>query len=206
MLVWGLTGGIATGKSTVAEMLRDEGIPVFDADQVAREIVTPGKPAWQQIVAMFGEGVIGHDQQIDRAALAKIVFADTDARRRLEAITHPRIRDEIGQRILQAAGLGRNLAFVDAALMIETGWAKDFAGVLVVDCPPDVQLSRLTRRDKVSEDDAKKRIAAQMPLADKKAQATHVITNSGDLEQTRAQVKSFTEGLKSKAAALDVAT
>ena len=206
MLVWGLTGGIATGKSTVAEMIREEGVPVFDADQIAREIVLPGKPAWQQIVAMFGEGVIGHDQTLDRAALAKIVFSDPDARRRLEAITHPRIRDEIGQRILQAAGLGRNLAFVDAALMIETEWAKDFAGVLVVDCPADVQIARLMKRDRLSEEDAKRRTAAQMPLDEKRKLATAVIENAGDLEATRTQLKDFLAKLKADATAKEAET
>ena len=206
MLVWGLTGGIATGKSTVSEMIREEGVPVFDADQIAREIVLPGKPAWQQIVAMFGEGVIGHDQSLDRAALAKIVFSDPDARRRLEAITHPRIRDEIGQRILQAAALGRNLAFVDAALMIETEWAKDFAGVLVVDCPAQAQLARLMKRDGLSEEDAKRRTAAQMPLEEKRKHATAVIENAGDLDETRAQVKDFLAKLKADATAKEAET
>lgn len=203
MLVWGLTGGIATGKSTVAGMIRDEGVPVFDADQVAREIVEPGKPAWRQIVAMFGEGVLGHDQSIDRAALAKVVFSDPSARLRLEAITHPRIRDEIGQRILQAAALGRTLAFVDAALMIETGWAEDFAGVVVVDVPSDVQLARVMSRDNCSDADAKKRIAAQMPLAEKKARATVVIDNGGDVEATRRQVKDLISRLKKEADAAE---
>jgi dephospho-CoA kinase len=196
MLVYGLTGGIATGKSTVSGMIVGEGVPVFDADQVAREIVLPGKPAWRQIVAMFGEGVIGHDQSLDRAALAKIVFADPDARRRLEAITHPRIRDEIGQRILEVAAQGQSLVFVDAALMIETGWAKDFAGVVVVDCPPDVQRARLVSRDRMPLEDAERRIAAQMPLAEKRAAATYVIENGGDLEATRAQVKALVATLK----------
>ena len=200
MLVFGLTGGIATGKSTVADMIRDELVPVFDADQTAREIVQPGKPAWKQIVEIFGREVLAADETLDRAKLAAIVFRDPEKRLRLEAVTHPRIRDSIGQRILEAAALGRDLAFVDAALMIETGWAKDFAGVVVVDCPPETQLKRVMARDKASEEDAKRRIAAQMPLAEKRAQATHVIDNGGSVEDTRRQVKALIAKLKAQAA------
>lgn len=201
MLVFGLTGGIATGKSTVADMIRDELVPVFDADQVARDIVQPGKPAWKQIVDTFGREVLASDETLDRAKLAAIVFRDEEKRRALEAITHPRIRDSIGQRILEAAALGKDIAFVDAALMIETGWAKDFAGVVVVDCPPDVQLRRVMARDKSSEEDARRRIAAQMPLAEKRAHATWVIDNGGDVDATRRQVKELVAKLKAQAAA-----
>ena len=200
MIVFGLTGGIATGKSLVASMLRDEGIAVFDADQTAREIVAPDKPAWKQIVATFGEGVLAADRTIDRAKLASVVFSDAEKRRALEAITHPRIRDSIGQRILEAAALGREIAVVDAALMIETGWAKDFAGVIVVDVPPDVQLERLKNRDKMPEEDAKKRLAAQMPLAEKRAQATWVVDNRGTHDETRAQVRELVVKMKERAA------
>lgn len=199
MIVFGLTGGIATGKSLVASLLRDEGIPVFDADQTAREIVEPDKPAWKLIVSTFGEEVLAPDRTLDRAKLASIVFADAEKRRALEAITHPRIRDSIGQRILEAAGLGKDLAIVDAALMIETGWAKDFAGVIVVDVPPEVQLERVMARDKLSAEDAKRRLAAQMPLDEKRAHATWVIDNRGTREETRARVKELVANLRARA-------
>ena len=199
MIVFGLTGGIATGKSLVASMLRDEGIPVFDADQVAREIVEPGKPAWKLIVSTFGREVLNADETLDRAKLAAVVFADAEKRRALEAITHPRIRDSIGQRILEAAGLGKDVAIVDAALMIETGWAKDFAGVIVVDVPADVQLERVIARDKLSPEDAKRRLAAQMPLDEKRTHATWVIDNRGTREETRAQVKELAAKLRARA-------
>lgn len=201
MIVAGLTGGIATGKSLVASMLRDEGIPVFDADQTAREIVEPGKPAWEEIVKTFGEGVLAADRTLDRAKLASIVFSDADKRKALEAITHPRIREAIAKNILDVAMKGGDIAVVDAALMIETGWAKDFAGVIVVDVPADVQLARLKARDKVAEEDAKKRIAAQMPLAEKRKHATWVIENGGTKEETRAQVKALAAALREKAKA-----
>jgi dephospho-CoA kinase len=201
VIVAGLTGGIATGKSLVGSMLRDEGIPVFDADQTARDIVEPGKPAWEDIVKTFGEGVLAADRTLDRAKLAAIVFSDAEKRKALEAITHPRIREAIAKNILDVAMKGGDVAVVDAALMIETGWAKDFAGVIVVDVPADVQLARLKARDKVAEADAKKRIAAQMPLAEKRKHATWVIENSGTKEETRAQVKALAAALREKAKA-----
>ena len=201
MIVAGLTGGIATGKSLVASMLRDEGIPVFDADVIAREIVQPGRPAWDEIVKTFGEGVLAADRTLDRPKLAAIVFSDAQKRKALEAITHPKIREEIAKNILEVAMKGGDVAVVDAALMIETGWANDFAGVIVVDVPADLQLARLTARDKVAEADAKKRIAAQMPLAEKRKHATWVIENSGTKEETRAQVKALAAALREKAKA-----
>lgn len=201
MIVAGLTGGIATGKSLVASMLRDEGIPVFDADQTARDVVAPGQPAWEDIVKTFGEGVLAADRTLDRAKLAAIVFSDAEKRKALEAITHPRIREAIAKNILEVAMKGGDIAVVDAALMIETGWAKEFAGVIVVDVPAEVQLARVMARDKVAENDAKKRIAAQMPLAEKRAQATWVIDNGGTKDETRAQVKALVTALREKAKA-----
>lgn len=201
MIVAGLTGGIATGKSLVASMLRDEGIPVFDADQTARDIVQPGKPAWDEIVKTFGEGVLAADRTLDRAKLGAIVFSDPAKRKALEAITHPRIREAIAQNVIDVAMKGGDLAVVDAALMIETGWSKDFFGVIVVDVPDAVQLARLQARDEVSEADAKKRIAAQMPLAEKRAHATWVIDNGGTPDETRAQVKALAATLREKAKA-----
>ena len=201
MITVGLTGGIATGKTLVASMLRDEGIPVFDADQTARDIVEPGQPAWQDIVKAFGRGVLGPDDKLDRAKLAAIVFSDASKRKELEKITHPRIREVIGDKILGVAMKGGDVAVVDAALMIETGWADEFAGVIVVDVPESVQLERLMSRDGMSEADAKKRIAAQMPLAEKRTHATWVIDNGGTLDETRAQVRSLVKTLREKAAA-----
>lgn len=199
MIVAGLTGGIATGKSLVATMLRDEGIPVFDADQTARDIVMPGKPAWDEIVKLFGEGVLAPDRTLDRAKLAAIVFSDSAKRKALETITHPKIRESIAQDIVSVAMRGGDLAVVDAALMIETGWAKDFAGVIVVDVPADVQLARVMARDKMSNADAKKRIAAQMPLAEKRTHATWVIDNSGTPDETRKLVNGLAATLRQKA-------
>ena len=201
MIVVGLTGGISTGKTLVAGMLRDEGIPVFDADQTARDVVQPEKPAWKDIVAEFGEGVLAKDRTLDRAKLGAIVFSDTEKRKKLESFTHPRIREQIANDILGVAMKGGNLAVVDAALMIETGWSKDFFGVIVVDVPESVQLARLKARDKVSEEDAKKRIAAQMPLAEKRTHATWIIDNRGTQDETRAQVKALAATLREKAAA-----
>ena len=199
MIVWGLTGGIATGKSTVSKMLEDEGIPVFDADKIAREIVEPDQAGWKQIVAAFGEGILAPDRTLDRAKLAQKVFSDPAARRTLETITHPRIRETIGERVMNAAASGKELAFVDAALMIETGWSNDFAGVVVVDCPPEMQLERLTKRDRLTEEAAKRRIAAQMPLDEKRKAATFVVTNDGSMVKTRRQVSELLAKIKEDA-------
>lgn len=199
MIVWGLTGGIATGKSTVSKMLEDEGIPVFDADKIAREIVEPDQPGWKQIVAAFGDGILHPDRTIDRAKLAQKVFSDPALRRTLESITHPRIRETIGERVMNAAAGGKELAFVDAALMIETGWSNDFAGVVVVDCPPGMQLERLMKRDDLTEEAAKRRIAAQMPLDEKRNAATFVVTNDGSMVKTRRQVSELLAKIKEDA-------
>lgn len=199
MIVWGLTGGIATGKSTVSKMLEDEGIPVFDADKIAREIVEPDQAGWKQIVGAFGEGILNADRTIDRAKLAQKVFSDPALRRTLETITHPRIRETIGERVMNAAASGKELAFVDAALMIETGWSNDFAGVVVVDCPPEMQLERLMKRDGLSEEAAKRRIAAQMPLDEKRKAATFVVTNDGSMVKTRRQVSELLAKVKEDA-------
>jgi len=196
--VWGLTGGIATGKSTVARMIQDEGVPVLDADKVARQVVEPGEPGWKQIVAAFGDGVLQEDKTLDRPKLAKVIFADPAKRRKLESITHPLIRELIGQEILGAAADGKELAFVDAALMIETGWAKDFAGVVVVDCPPEMQLERLMKRDGLTEKSARSRIGAQMPLAEKKKQATFVLTNDGNLVALRRAVSEMLQRVRAQ--------
>ena len=201
MLVYGLTGGIASGKSTVARMIEDEGIPVFDADLVARQVVMPGQKGWKAIVDAFGEEVLAPDRSLDRPKLAAIVFNDAAARKRLEQITHPLIREEIGKKIMDAAARGKNLAFVDAALMIETGWATEFAGVVVVDTTPDLQMQRLVKRDGLSEEAALKRIAAQMSLAEKRAAATHLLSNDGNLLALRRQVGELLEELKKNAEA-----
>ena len=191
MIVWGLTGNIACGKSTVEAMLRDASVPVIDADHVARAVVAPGEPALREIVEHFGEQVLQMDGSLDRPALGAIVFADPSARAALEAITHPRIHQRIAQLLGDLAGKGIPLAVVSAALMIESGSSKNYAGLLVVTCPEETQMERLRSRDDFSESDALARIRSQMPQAKKAARADQVIDNSGTVEETREQVESW---------------
>lgn len=191
MRVWGLTGNIACGKGLVEGLLRDRGVPVIDADVVAREVVQPDEPALAEIAEAFGEGVIDGDGGLDRAALGSVVFSDPEARRRLEAITHPRIAAAIAQRLGALAQEGNDVAVVSAALMVESGSWRRYAGLAVVTCPEDEQLERLMARDGSTEEQARARIDSQMPQADKTALATVIIDNSGRRSQTEQQVESW---------------
>ena len=183
--VIGLTGGIASGKSTVGRMLEDLGAAVVDADQLAREVVAPGTPGLREVVAAFGSDVLDEEGRLARERLGERVFADPGERRRLERILHPRIAELARQRL--AAVRGR-LAVYQAPLIFETGREGEFQGVLLVDCEPDLQLSRLMVRDRLGEADARARLAAQLPAAERRRRATWVVDNSGSLDDTRAQL------------------
>lgn len=186
MRVFGLTGGIASGKSTVARWFLDAGVPVIDADAVAREVVAPGQPAADDIAARFPQAV-GPDGRIDRKALGALVFADPAERRALEAITHPRIRDAVAAKTRALAGAGAQRLIYDAALLLEHGLDAGLDGVVLVTAPPGVQRERLMRRDGLSATEADARIAAQMPLEAKRQRATWLIDNAGELAETRRQ-------------------
>lgn len=181
MTVIGLTGGIATGKSTVAELLRRElNVPVLDADQVARDVVEPGRPALAEIAARFGPEVLTPEGRLDRKALGARVMANAEERRALEAITHPRIREEIGSRLAALQASGAAVAVVEAALMAETGSYKLYDQLIVVSCSPQTQLARLIAREGMTEAEARRWIDSQMPLGQKEALATVVIRNDED--------------------------
>jgi len=195
-LLAGLTGGIATGKSTVAAMFRALGAVVIDADVLAREVVEPGEPALAAIAKEFGPGVLQPDGRLDRKALGAIVFADPDRRRRLEALTHPPIRDRFVRRLAELTDQGfRGVALFDAPVMIESGNYKTMDRLVVVITDEATQLARLMARDGCSREDALRRIRSQMPLADKARLADHVIDNSGDRAATEAQVRRVYEAL-----------
>ena len=183
--VIGLTGGIASGKSTVGRMLEDLGAAVVDADQLAREVVEPGTPGLQEVVAAFGRDVLDGEGRLARGRLGERIFADPGERRRLERILHPRIAELARQRL--AAVRGR-LAVYQAPLIFETGREGEFQGVLLVDCDPELQLARLRVRDRLEEADARARLAAQLPAAERRRRATWVVDNSGSLDDTRAQL------------------
>jgi dephospho-CoA kinase len=186
--VIGLTGGIASGKSAVAAMLRELGAPVVDADLVARQVVEPGTPALAEIVGRFGREVVDADGRLDRKRLADEVFGDLAARRDLNAITHPRIAAASAAALADLASGGAPVAIYEAALLVENRAHEQLDGLIVVAVPEAMQLARLCARDGIDEVAARARLAAQLPLADKVAVADWVIDNAGMLDETRAQV------------------
>jgi dephospho-CoA kinase len=186
-----LTGGIASGKSTVSEMLRRHGAAVIDADAVAREVVEPGRPALLEIVTTFGPDVVGDDGSLDRKALGDIVFSDENARIRIEEITHPRIRERMAELSQAAARSSPPLLVHDIPLLFETGRHRDYNGVLVIYIPRALQLERLISREGFSSAEAEQRVGAQLPIDEKRDKATWVIDNSGTVEQTRSRFEAW---------------
>jgi dephospho-CoA kinase len=187
MLRIGLTGGIASGKSTVADLLRQAGIPVIDADVLARRAVAPGSPALDAIRRRF-PSVVDEQGRLDREALGRVVFSDPAARADLNAIVHPAVRRLAHEEMAEAERRGERAAVYDVPLLFEAGLEGDFDLVVVVNVPPAVQLERLMRRDGRSRQEAEDRIRAQMALSDKARRAGLVIDNGGSLEETRRQV------------------
>jgi dephospho-CoA kinase len=188
-LLVGLTGGLATGKSTVSDILRRLGCIVLDADVLAREVVEPGQPALATIAQEFGADVLQVDGTLDRKRLGAIVFADPPRRRRLEAITHPAIRDRYLARLAELEGQGfEGVVVWDAPVMIESGGYKHVDRLVVVITDAATQRARALTRDG-DRADVERRIASQMPLADKAALADHVIDNSGDRAATEARTR-----------------
>jgi dephospho-CoA kinase len=190
-LLVGLTGGITTGKSTVAAMFRALGCVVIDADLLAREVVEPGEPALAEIAREFGPGVLRSDGRLDRKALGTIVFADEGRRRRLEAITHPRIRERLGGHLDELAARGfRGVVIFDAPVIVESGAWRTMDRLVVVVADEAAQIARLMSRDGIGRrDEALQRIRSQLPLDEKARLADHVIDNSGDLAATEARVR-----------------
>ena len=188
MRIFGLTGNIGSGKSTVAAMLRDAGIPVLDADLISREVTAPGGRAYDAVVQAFGGGIVRDDGSIDRKRLGEIVFADPVSRERLERITHPAILEAMKEAIAGIEREGHHAAVVEATLIHESGRKGLFEAVISVTCDRETAISRLAARGGMSRSQAEARLRAQMD-ADRKAGASdYVIDNSGDIESTRRQV------------------
>lgn len=189
MNIVGLTGGIASGKSTVGRLLAGWGVPVVDADVVAREVVEPGQPALAALVEAFGSEILDADGRLHRARMRTRMTSDPAARDTLTGITHPAIRRAIVERLMALAAEGHPHAVVEAALLVETGGYKLYPQLIVVSCAPELQVERVMARDDVDADAARAIIATQLPLADKEAVATAVIRNDADLaaleERTR---------------------
>lgn len=189
MKLVGLTGGIATGKSTVASTLRERGASIIDADKLAREVVKPGQEAWHETVAAFGSEILRGDQTIDREKLRKLVFNNSEARKKLESITHPRIRKLAQERIQESAARGAEVIVYDAPLLFENQVHLWLRPIILVACRPDIQKKRLQDRDLLTEEEVRRHLEAQMSLQEKRKLADFVIENDGTLEELRRQVK-----------------
>lgn len=193
MRIIGLTGGIASGKSTVARILERLGAVVVDADQVSREAVVPGTPAHEQIVEEFGRAILNPDGTINRGALGRIVFADPSRRRDLEMITHPAIGQLADQKLAELKEAGTPVVFYMAPLLIEAGAASRVGEIWVVYVDRETQIARLMSRDGISRQEAEQRIAAQMPMEEKRAYGKVVIDNRGGHEEAERQVQDVWE-------------
>jgi dephospho-CoA kinase len=185
--IYGLTGNIAAGKSTVAALLRERGAPVIDADLVAREVVEPGRPALAEIARLWPD-VIASDGTLLRRALGAKIFADAEARGRLNSIVHPRIAEEVARRLDALRAEGRPYAIYEAALIVENGLQSGLDGLILVTAPRDVQLQRLMARDQSTREEALQRIDSQLSESEKRRHATFVVENAGDRGALQAQV------------------
>jgi dephospho-CoA kinase len=192
----GLTGGIASGKSTVAAMLRELGAKIINADDLARSIVQPGKEAWKEIVAAFGTEILRPDRTIDREKLRSAIFEDAKKRKQLDSITHPRIRALAQQRAQELAAKGSAIVVYEAPLLFENEAHLWLRPVILVACDDALQRRRLKARDHLSEAEIGHHIKAQMPLSEKRPLADFVIENDGDLDDLKKQVKDVWEKMR----------
>ncbi len=197
-MILGLTGGIATGKSTVTAMLRERGIPVIDADQIAREVVEQGKPAYEAIVRHFGRDILLEDGQLDRKKLGEVVFSDEAERQKLNAIVHPEVRRVMRQEAEAAEENGAPIVFMDIPLLYESKLQYLVEKIVVVYAPSDMQLARMMERDELDEEQAKKRLRAQFPIDQKKLEADFLIDNSQSREETQRQVEELLTVIRSE--------
>ena len=196
MLVVGLTGGIASGKSTVSNLFQQLGVPVICADELAHEAVKAGSPALEEIRREFGDDSIDEEGNLDRAAMARLVFHDPALRKKLESIIHPRVA-EGRDSLLEAFSLqGHTVVVVDVPLLYESGWEKEFDLVIVVHVPRSTQEQRLVDRDGMTREEARARLDAQMPIDEKRQRADKIVDNAGSLNGTREQVESILNELR----------
>jgi len=197
MIIAGLTGGIASGKSTVARMFAEEGAYVIDLDELSRRVVEPHKPAWREIVSQFGEGILREDQSLDRGRLAHLVFGDPVKRKKLEKIVHPRVLDAYEKKLkLILEKDVQAIVIADVPLLMEIEIEQRFDQVIVVYIPPEIQIMRLVERNGLREEAARERLSSQMPIEEKARRGDFIIDNSGRVEETRRQVKEIFQKLK----------
>jgi dephospho-CoA kinase len=202
--VFGLTGGMGSGKSTVAARFRERGLPVVDSDQLAREVVAPGSPGLEQVVRTFGDGIVLPTGALDRSALAAIVFGNEEARSKLNAITHPRVRALTQERLVALAAQGHDLACNEVPLLVEVGLTTTLRPLVVVKASESTQIARVMRRDGSTEVQVRARLRAQLPLAEKVALADYVVDNDGPLASTVAQADEVLDEI-CRACGIDVA-
>jgi dephospho-CoA kinase len=192
----GLTGGIASGKSTVAEILKRQGAAIINADVLAREVVEPGHQAWAEIVNTFGIAVLQPDRTLDRQKLRAIIFDDAAARKKIESIIHPQVRALAEQRIREHAAAGYAVIVYEVPLLFEGNLQEWLRPVILVACDVDTQRNRLQSRDNLSAAQAQKHIVAQMSLEEKRRLADYVVENNGSLEDLERQVQAVLEKIK----------
>jgi len=196
MILVGLTGGVATGKSTVAEMFKQCGAAVIDADELAHEVIKPGKPAWREIVTLFGKTILNQDRSLDRQALGRIVFRNPKKRRQLERIIHPRVARE-QQRLVHRIAKSKPPAVIiyEVPLLFEAGVDKRVDKIIVVAADRETQIARLKKRNGLSRAEAIRRISSQMPLTKKIQQADHVLNGTLPHPSLRKQVSQLLKNL-----------
>ena len=190
VLVIGLTGGIASGKSTVAQQLSELGATVVDADALGHEVYEPGRPAWQALVSTFGRGILGPGDEIDRKRLGALVFGDSEAMKRLTGIVWPLMKAAMTERLEQLRVAGSRIVVLEAAVLLEAGWEDLVDEVWAVSTPAEIAVQRLVQRTPISESDARARLQAQMQNDERAARADVVIENAGAPAELRAQVAS----------------
>ncbi|MET0595217.1 MAG: dephospho-CoA kinase [Polyangiaceae bacterium] len=198
-ILFGLTGGLASGKSSVAARWRSRGLGIIDADEMAREIVAPGTPGLTEVVATFGEEVLLPDGSLDRKKLGAVVFDDPEKRKKLEHITHPRIAAEMQRRAGELEAKGEPLGCYEAALLVERGFADFCRPLVVVAADESTQVERAMKRDQLAEDEVRARLKAQLPLAAKIAAADYVVENNGDLAALVRRADEVLDAICSKA-------
>lgn len=201
MDIYGLTGGIGSGKSAAAAIFEDCGIPVVSADELSRIVVTPGSEGLAAVVAAFGEGVLTPDGELDRRKLGAVVFKDPSQRVRLEGILHPRIRDSFQDVLTALEATGQHLVVYEVPLLFENNLEKQMKAVILISAPEEQRIARVMARDKLNVDDVRARMAAQMDDQTRRSKAQYVLENDGDLEHLRAQVEALLAKIQPRKAA-----
>ncbi|MFO8165882.1 MAG: dephospho-CoA kinase [Thermodesulfobacteriota bacterium] len=197
MILIGLTGGIGSGKSSVAEMFKDEGAHVIDFDYLARVVVEPDKPAWRDIVDYFGPEILSSDRSLNRSKLAEIVFSDTQRRKALEGFIHPRIFEKRNTLLKDIRKQDPDaVVIIDVPLLFELNLNKKFDTIIIVYVSRDVQIERAIKRGGLSKEEVEKRVNAQIPIEEKKLLSDYIINNEGGLKNTRYQVKKVIQELR----------